>query len=227
MVRNAPASEPEPGSVRQYDAIFSIVVSCGSHCCALLVVAERVDHPRAHVVDGQKRRGRHAAAREFFEDQRRVVARQARAAVLFAHIDAAEAEARELLQHAAVEPLFLPARRVGAELVLRELRARFRRSVFGLRSSRRAFGSSAGAYSAALEQRESVPSGNRFPTGFVTDPKENRMLKTLVAAIALLGLAACGNAEKAGENADSAIEEATQGRRKSRRRPARARRRSR
>jgi hypothetical protein len=41
------------------------------------------------------------------------------------------------------------------------------------------------------------------------------MLKTLataLAAAAMLGLAACGgSAEKAGENADSAIEEATQG----------------
>lgn len=41
------------------------------------------------------------------------------------------------------------------------------------------------------------------------------MLKTLataVAAAAMLSLAACdGSAEKAGENADSAIEEATQG----------------
>jgi hypothetical protein len=41
------------------------------------------------------------------------------------------------------------------------------------------------------------------------------MLKTIVtaaAAVAMLGLAACdGSAEKAGENADSAIEEATQG----------------
>lgn len=37
------------------------------------------------------------------------------------------------------------------------------------------------------------------------------MLKALIATAALLGLAACGNAEKAGENADSAIEEATQG----------------
>jgi hypothetical protein len=41
------------------------------------------------------------------------------------------------------------------------------------------------------------------------------MLKTFataVAAVAMLSLAACdGSAEKAGENADSAIEEATQG----------------
>jgi outer membrane protein assembly factor BamD (BamD/ComL family) len=41
------------------------------------------------------------------------------------------------------------------------------------------------------------------------------MLKTIVtaaAAVAMLSLAACdGSAEKAGENADSAIEEATQG----------------
>lgn len=40
------------------------------------------------------------------------------------------------------------------------------------------------------------------------------MLKTITmmaAAAATLGLAACGSAEKAGENADSAIEEATQG----------------
>jgi hypothetical protein len=40
------------------------------------------------------------------------------------------------------------------------------------------------------------------------------MLRTILAAAAAaatLGLIACGSAEKAGENADSAIEEATQG----------------
>lgn len=39
-----------------------------------------------------------------------------------------------------------------------------------------------------------------------------KAIATTAAAVAMLGLAACGDsAEKAGENADSAIEEATQG----------------
>jgi hypothetical protein len=38
-----------------------------------------------------------------------------------------------------------------------------------------------------------------------------RTIATMAAAAAMLVLAACGSAEKAGENADSAIEEATQG----------------
>jgi hypothetical protein len=39
-----------------------------------------------------------------------------------------------------------------------------------------------------------------------------KMIATAAAAAAMLGLAACGDsAEKAGENMDSAIEEATQG----------------
>jgi hypothetical protein len=38
-----------------------------------------------------------------------------------------------------------------------------------------------------------------------------RTILTAAAAAATLGLAACGSAEKAGENADSAIEEASQG----------------
>jgi hypothetical protein len=38
-----------------------------------------------------------------------------------------------------------------------------------------------------------------------------RTITTIAAAAPTLGLAACGSAEKAGENADSAIEEATRG----------------
>jgi hypothetical protein len=38
-----------------------------------------------------------------------------------------------------------------------------------------------------------------------------RAITMAAGAAAIFGLAACGSAEKAGENADSAIEEATQG----------------
>src|SRR5262245_12456423 len=32
VVRSAAASDPDPGSVRQYEAILAPEVSCGSHC---------------------------------------------------------------------------------------------------------------------------------------------------------------------------------------------------
>lgn len=40
-------------------------------------------------------------------------------------------------------------------------------------------------------------------------------LATIAAAAAMLGLAACGNAEEAGENLDNAVEEAVHGETKS------------
>src|SRR6185295_8541633 len=62
------------------------------------VIAEPVDHPGRHVVDGKVGRGRRAALREFFVDDRGVEARQSRAADIFTYRHATKAECRGLSQ---------------------------------------------------------------------------------------------------------------------------------
>src|SRR5262249_40479035 len=61
---------------------------------ALIVVAEIVDHPRRHVVDGDVRRRRRASRGQLLEDQRGIGTREIGAADLVAHIDAGEAQRR-------------------------------------------------------------------------------------------------------------------------------------
>ena len=66
---------------------------------ALFVVAEAIDHPDHHVVDGDIGRDRRIALREFLEDQHRIAAAQPGSAnVLFA-VDAAEPEFAGLPEH--------------------------------------------------------------------------------------------------------------------------------
>ena len=64
----------------------------------LLVAAEGVDHPGRHVVDRDISRGRGAALRQFLEDDGGVEPRQAAAADVVLHIDAAETQRRGLAQ---------------------------------------------------------------------------------------------------------------------------------
>ena len=61
-------------------------------CLALLLGAEGVDHPGAHVVDGDEGGDRRAAIGERLEDQCGVEPAEARAADILAHIDAGEAQ---------------------------------------------------------------------------------------------------------------------------------------
>ena len=70
----------------------SMVVELRQEAPALLVRAIGVDHPARHVVDRDEGRDGGAARRQRLEDQRRVEPRQARAADVLAHIDAAHAE---------------------------------------------------------------------------------------------------------------------------------------
>ena len=65
---------------------------------ALGIAAERVDHPRHHVVDRQIGGGGRAALGEFFEDECRVEPSQAGAADIVAHIDGGETQRRRLAQ---------------------------------------------------------------------------------------------------------------------------------
>ncbi len=74
---------------------------------AQLSRAECIDHPCHHVVDGDVGRGRRAALRQLLEDQNRIEPRERRAAVVGAHIDAAEAERSRRAQRIRGEDLFL------------------------------------------------------------------------------------------------------------------------
>ncbi len=80
-----------------------------------------IDHPRHHVVDRDEGRGRGTALRQFLEDERGIEPRQRRAAVVGAHIDAAEAERRRVPQRIRREELVLvPLAGKGHHLVARE-----------------------------------------------------------------------------------------------------------
>ncbi len=59
---------------------------------ALCIVAEGVDHPGCHIVDGDEGCRRRAAACQLFQNQRRVDTAQPAAADIVAHIKAAEAQ---------------------------------------------------------------------------------------------------------------------------------------
>ena len=65
----------------------------------LLVGAESVDHPGAHVVDRDEGGDGGTPGRKRLENQRRVEARQRGAADVFAHIDGRHAERRRLANH--------------------------------------------------------------------------------------------------------------------------------
>src|SRR5690606_19428866 len=190
---------------------------------ALLSIGEAVDHPRAHIVDRQERRRRNAAARQLFEDQRRIETREPRAAMLLAYIDAGKAQPRELLQDTAVEPLVFPARRVRTQFFLRKRARGFDNKLLVFRE----FGGHCSLvcppYSLPFPQFQRSETGTvrtlrclGVPPGARGRDMETIMRKTIataIAAAAMLSLAACGenNAEQSGENLDSAIEEATQG----------------
>ena len=85
------------------------------------VVPEAVDHPGGHVVDRDIGRGGGAAGRKLLEHHGGVRAREARAADILAHIEAAEAERGRLAQFGLGEnALRIPARGIGREHILRE-----------------------------------------------------------------------------------------------------------
>ena len=91
--------------------------SLGSHLLPLGVIAEGIDHPRRHVVDGDEGRHRRAALRQRLEDQRRVEPGQRRAADVVADVDAADAERGRLAHHVDRKMLLLvPADRMRRDL---------------------------------------------------------------------------------------------------------------
>src|SRR3546814_5231673 len=61
----------------------------------LLAIAEAVDHPGRHVVDGKVGRGGRAGSGQLLEDDRGVEPRQARAALILAAIDAGKPKRSE------------------------------------------------------------------------------------------------------------------------------------
>ncbi len=88
----------------------------------LLGIAEAVDHPSRHIVNGDIGRGRDAAGGELLEDHRGIAALQARAADILAHIDAGKAERRRLAQRLDGENTRLvPVAGIRAELARREV----------------------------------------------------------------------------------------------------------
>ena len=73
-------------------------------------------------MDGNIGRNRGAAGGERFKDQRGIKAGEARATDIIAHINAAHAERRRLLQHIDGKVLLLiPFNRLGGELFTREI----------------------------------------------------------------------------------------------------------
>ncbi len=70
----------------------SIDASFGTHDLALFVRAVAVDHPRAHVVDGQERRDGRVGGGQLLEDADRVDAAQAAAAGVFTAVDRRHAQ---------------------------------------------------------------------------------------------------------------------------------------
>ena len=101
-----------------------MVQSFGRNFLRASFAAEGVDHPGRHVVDRNIGGGRGAALRQFLEDERGVEPRQRRAADIFLHIDAAEAERRGLAQRFDRENLvFVPVARMRHHFVARECRA--------------------------------------------------------------------------------------------------------
>jgi len=84
---------------------------------ALARVAEAVDHPRRHVVDGDVGGGGDAACRQLLEDERSVDAAQRAAADVLGDIDPGEAQRGGGAQRIDREDAFLiPARRLRLEL---------------------------------------------------------------------------------------------------------------
>ncbi len=65
---------------------------------ALLAIAETVDHPGSHIVNGEIGRGGDATGGQFLENHRRVVTGQTSAAELFLTIDTGKAERCRLTQ---------------------------------------------------------------------------------------------------------------------------------
>ena len=89
---------------------------------ALGVVAEAVDHPGRHVVDGEIGGGAGAAGGELLEDERRIEAGEAGAAHVLPHIDAAHAERGGSAQLLDGEVLLLvPLHGIGRDLLIGEI----------------------------------------------------------------------------------------------------------
>ena len=77
----------------------SIDASRGTQSLRCSSVPKRVDHPRAHVVDGQERRGGRVGDGQLLEDPHPVEPAQPAAADILAAIDRRHAEFGGLAQH--------------------------------------------------------------------------------------------------------------------------------
>lgn len=111
----------------------------GQDPVALRVVAEPVDHPADHVVDGQIARDRRAAGGERLEDERRVQPAESGAARVLGDVHPAHAELCRLAEHVDGEVLGLvPFQRVRGEVLRREVRGGSR----AMRAARRRVSSS-------------------------------------------------------------------------------------
>src|SRR6185437_11024413 len=92
---------------------------------ALLVIAETVDHPRRHIVDGNVRRCRSAARRQFLENDRRIQTGHLRPADIAFHIDARKTQGCRFAQCLDRKYLLLvPLRRMRRELLASETAGR-------------------------------------------------------------------------------------------------------
>jgi hypothetical protein len=85
---------------------------------ALLFVAEGIDHPGNHVVNGHVSGGRGTSLRQFLEDESRIEPRQSGAPDILSHVDGRKTERRGLAQWLDRENLFLvPLARKGHHLL--------------------------------------------------------------------------------------------------------------
>ena len=133
-VLSEPASEPAPGSVRQYDASLRPLVRSAPQRSRTAGGAPGAEHPGRHVVDGDEGGGRRIDRGHLLEHQRGVEARQRQAADALGRIEAAEAQFAGLGDRVLREDrLGVPARGVRREFALRELARRLARRRAALR----------------------------------------------------------------------------------------------
>ena len=153
---------------------------------ALLVVAEAVDHPGGHVVDRDVGRRAGARRRQLLHDQRRIEPRQARAADIVAHIDAAEAQRRRLAQHLLGEDLLgIPPRGLRQHAFGRELPCRIAEGLLVLGERE---------IHARADHIGGSPSVKRsaYSCAMREQPRLNGALLWMVVAAALLALVGLG-----------------------------------
>ena len=138
VVAVAPGARRETGGIRARARLGEAVAREALHAAerrqktpAQRIGAEGIDHPGRHVVDRYIGRGRGAALRQFLKDDGGIEPRQAGAAHVLAHIEAAEAERRRLAQRFGGKSLVLvPSRaRTASSRRARSARGRLERRV--------------------------------------------------------------------------------------------------